>query len=155
MTNEHCFKQRPTCSVFLCDLCNLYNHILTERLRSFKCYSFSYIRENKALISLQFSQSFGKYPDRNSIWVSEKVFLHHIMNPMCTVYRKRNWILTCKHYHLSAMHGYFGVLTVNTTRFTDDEDDVEVLNFWVKGDCMRDQFLIKKNEHIIIVLLIV
>lgn len=53
------------------------------------------------------------------------------------------------------MHGYFGVLTVNTKRFTDDEDDVEVLNFWVKGDCMRDQFLIKKNEHIIIVLLIV
>lgn len=105
MTNEHCFKQRPTCSVFLCDLCNLYNHILTERLRSFKCYSFSYIRENKALISLQFGQSFGKYPDRNSIWVSEKAFLHHIMNPMCTVYRKMNWILTCKHYNTASQIG--------------------------------------------------
>ena len=49
------------------------------------------------------------------------------------------------------MHSWFEVLTANIKGFTAD---VELLNFYVKGDGMWVQFLIK-NEHIIMVLLIV
>lgn len=51
MKNEQCLLSRSPCAQYLNDFSSLYDQIVTERLRIFKCYSLSYIRESEMLIS--------------------------------------------------------------------------------------------------------
>lgn len=51
MKNGHCLLNRSPYAQYLNDFSSLYDQIVTERLRLFKCCSMSYIREKEMLIS--------------------------------------------------------------------------------------------------------